>query len=456
MKFLETTSLKLGTEPVGKLMFTMATPSVVAMIMQALYSTVDSIFVGRISATSLAAITLAYPITMFSGAMSTGIGVGINSSISRNLGAGTPEKSEKAAVNGMAIGFVSVLIMILFGLFGVRPFLGLYTSDPELIRDGIIYIRTISLLAFGQIFTQISFSILQGSGNMVIPLLSQIAGAISVLILDPLLILVFHMGIQGAGLASSFAQIISMCVGMYGVFVVNRNNLKVRMRGFRPDKEIIKDILSVGIPSMLTQATTSVVSGITNKIISVYGSTAIAVYGGFSKLSNFGILPVFGVTRGMTPILGYSYGAKNRERFIQTRRIALACAFVISWATALFFVLLPNVALDMIGANEEMRAIGMSAYRILGTTLFVSGISIVLAQSFPPAKRSYLTMIYTIVRQAGILVPFCMLFSRSYGLPGVWTGYALTDYAALGVVIVMTYVFQKRVLDKWTETGESR
>lgn len=440
---------RLGTEPVGRLMLRMATPSVFAMIMQALYSTVDSMFVGRISATSLAAITLAFPVTMFSGAISTGIGVGINSSISRNLGAGCPDKSSKAAVNGMAIGLLSAFIMIMFGLFGVRTFLGLYTSDPTLISDGIIYIRTISLLAFGQIFTQISFSILQGSGNMVIPLLSQIAGAISVLVLDPLLILIFHMGIQGAGLASGCAQIVSMSVGLYGVFVVNKKNLEVRIKGFRPDIDVMKDILSVGIPSMLTQATTSVVSGITNKIISVYGSAAISVYGGFSKLSSFGILPVFGITRGMTPILGYSYGAKNRERFIQTRRIALFCAFIISSVSGLFFVLLPSVALSLINADENMRTIGMSAYRYLGTTLFICGISIVLSQSFPPAKRSYLTMIYTISRQVGILIPLCLILSKEFGLTGVWVGYALTDYLAFLIVLIMSVIFRRRVLDKW-------
>ena len=443
---------RLGTDPIGKLMFRMAAPSVVAMVMQALYSTVDSIFVGKISPSSLAAVTLAFPVTMFSGAMSTGIGVGINSSISRSLGEGDPDKPSKAAANGMAIGLVSVAIMFLFGLFGVRWFLGLYTSDPEVISNGLIYIRTISLLAFGQIFTQISFSILQGSGNMVIPLFSQIAGAVSVLILDPLLILVFKMGILGAGLASSCAQIISMCVGMYGVFVVNRKNLDVRFKGFRPDAAVIKDILSVGIPSMLTQATTSVVSGITNKIIAGYGSTAISVYGGYSKISSFGILPVFGVTRGMTPILGYSYGAKNRDRFIQTRKIAIFCAFVISSLCGLFFILLPDVALNMISANEQMRTIGMNAYRILGTPLFISGVSIVLSQSFPPAKRSYLTMIYTVSRQVGILIPLCLVFSGQFGLKGVWLGYALTDYLAFLIVLAMSIIFRRRVLDKWTPT----
>ena len=446
---------RLGTEPVKKLMLRLAAPSIVAMIMQSLYNTIDSVFVGKISAASLAAVTLAYPVTMFTGAISTGIGVGINSSIARGLGEGDPEKPSKSAANGLALGLISFAIMFLFGIFGSGWFVRMYSNEERVIADGIIYIRTLCMLSFGQIFTQISFSILQGSGNMVLPLFSQIAGAASVLILDPLLILVFHLEIRGAALASGFAQIISMSVGLFGVFVKNRKNLPVSLRSFKPEWKVIKDILAVGVPSALTQATTSIVSGIINKVISVYGSVAISVYGGYSKISTFGVLPVFGVTRGMTPVLGYSYGAKNRDRFLQARRIAIITAFIISSIAGLFFLLLPNVVLDMISATEEMRLIGMKAYRILGTSLFISGISIVYAQSFPPAKRSYLTMIYTISRQVGLLIPIMILLTRAIGMTGVWLSYVITDYLSFGIVLVMSMLFRKKVLDTWPAVVEN-
>jgi len=445
---------RLGTEPVKKLMIRMAAPSIVAMLMQSLYNTVDSIFVARISISSLSAITLAYPVQMFCGAISTGIGVGINSCISRSLGEGDPDKPSRAAANGLLLGLVSVLVMVVFGMTCTNWFLRLFTNDENVIHDGIIYIRTYCLLSFGAIYTQLTFSILQGSGNMVIPLVCQIVGAASVFALDPLFILAFNMGIFGAAMASGSAQIIAMTVGFYGVFVRNRKNLPVRLKGFKPDGKIIKDILVVGIPSALTQATTSVVSGIVNRIVSGYGVNAISVYGAYNRISSLGILPVFGVTRGMNPILGYSYGAKNRARFIQTRRFGLIAALVISSAVGLMFLLIPGTLLNMVKATPEMRETGMTAFRILALSMFISGVAIVLAQVFPPARRSYFTMIYTILRQVGLLVPLCLLFSKLWGITGVWTGYVVTDYSAFFIVLGLNIWFNRKVLDKWETTKE--
>ena len=445
---------RLGTEPVGKLMFRMAAPSIVAMLMQSLYNFVDSMFVARISMTGLSAITLAYPVQMFCGAISTGIGVGINSCISRSLGEGDPDKPSRAAANGLLLGLFSVAVMVLFGLTSTGWFLRLFTDNEAVISEGSIYIRTYCLLSFGGIYTQLAFSILQGSGNMVIPLVCQIVGAASVFALDPLFILVFKLGIFGAALASGSAQIIAMCVGLYGVFVRNRKNLPVRLSGFKPDGKIIKDILVVGIPSALTQATTSVVSGIMNRMVSRYGVAAISVYGGYNKISSLGILPVFGVTRGMNPILGYSYGAKDRERFRKTRRIGLLSALVISSVVGLLFLLMPGTLLDMLKADETMRTIGTTAFRILSLSMFICGVSIVLAQVFPPAKRSYFTMIYTILRQVGLLVPLCLLFSKLRGTTGLWIGYVVTDYTACLIALGMNIWFNRKVLDKWETTKE--
>ena len=442
---------RLGTEPIKSLLFKMALPSVIAMIMQALYNSVDSMFVAKISSESLAAVTLAFPVTMIIGAMSTGIGVGINSSISRSLGADDVKSAGRAAANGILLGFGAVAIMIAFGLLGTDWYLRLYTDDQEVISAGVIYIRTVSLLAFGNIFTQISFSILQGSGNMTFPMISQLVGGACVMALDPLFIFGLGMGVLGAAVASSLAQAISMAIGMFGIFVRNRNNLPVSRGDFRPDTAILKDILAVGIPSALTQATTSVVSGIISKMIAGYGTAAISVYGGYTKFSSFGILPVFGVTRGMNPILGYSYGAKDKDRFKATEKLALIAGFVITTISALVFLLAPGLILRFISATPEMIEVGRPAYRILALPLFVSGVSIVMSQSFPPAKRSYLTMIYTMLRQVGIMIPLCLIGGRTWGMTGIWIGYAATDYIALIVVLGMTIWFYRNVISKLGE-----
>ena len=445
---------RLGTEPVKSLLFKMALPSVIAMIMQALYNSVDSMFVAQVSSESLAAVTLAFPVTMIIGAMSTGIGVGINSSISRSLGADDVESAGKAAANGIMLGFGAVLVMIAFGLLGTNWYLRIYTDDPAVISAGVTYIRTVSLLAFGNIFTQISFSVLQGSGNMTFPMISQLVGGACVMALDPLFIFGLGMGVLGAAVASSLSQAVSMAIGMYGIFVRNRKNLPVSSKDFRPDPAILKDILAVGVPSALTQATTSVVSGIISKMIAGYGTAAISVYGGYSRFSSFGILPVFGVTRGMNPILGYSYGAKDKERFKATEKLAIIAGLVITSISGFVFLLAPDLILRFISATPEMIEVGRPAYRILALPLFVNGVSIVMSQSFPPAKRSYLTMIYTMLRQVGIMIPFCLIGGRIGGIRGIWIGYAATDFVAVLVVLTMTIWFMKNVINKLEKDKE--
>lgn len=439
----------LGTEPVRKLLISMAIPSIVAMLMQALYNTVDSMYVAKISDQSFAAVTLAYPVQMIIGALSTGIGVGINSSISRHLGAGEPERASKAASNGIVLGFGTLIIMVLFGIFGAGPFISIFSKDPEVVAAGTTYVRTISILAFGSIFTQISFSVLQGSGNMVVPMISQLAGGFCVIFLDPIFIFLFKLGVLGAAIASSLSQAISMLIGFYGIFKVNRANLPVTFKGFRPDAGIMKDILAVGLPSALTQATTSIVSGIVNKLIAGYGTAAIAVFGGFGKFSSFGILPIFGVTRGMTPILGYSTGAKDADRFIETRNLAMKIASIFAVLTCLLFVLAPGAVLRLISATPEMKEIGVQAYRILGAPLALYGVSIVLSQQFPPAKKSYITTILTLARQVGYMVPLCTFFSRQWGITGIWAGYAAADIINFIVVIIVAGWFRRKVIEKW-------
>ena len=439
----------LANEPVRSLLLKMAGPSIVAMLMQAMYNTVDSMYVSRISNGSMAAVTLAYPVQMIMGALSTGIGVGINSSISRSLGAKDTDSAAKAAANGLSLGLITVVIMILFGIFGTRPFVSMYTNDPEVLNGGIIYIRTVCFLAIGSIFSQLTFSVLQGSGSMVIPMLSQIAGGVLVVILDPILIFSMKLGIQGAAIASSCAQIVSMLIGMYGIFRKNQENLPVTFRGFRPDFAVIKDILTVGIPAALTQATTSIVAGIVNKQIAIYGTDAVRLYGSFTKLNSFATLPVFGVTRGMNPILGFSAGEKNRSRFLETRNFAMLLAN--SWTVICFllFQFAPTMLLGMMNIKGDLVAEGIVTYRILSMSLTVMGCSIVMTQLFAPVKKSYISMASALLRQVVLLVPLTILLGKLYGMHGIWIGIISADFLNFIFVIIMNIWLRKKVLSTW-------
>ena len=439
----------MANDPVRLLLLKMAGPSVIAMLMQALYNTVDSMYVSRISDGSLAAVTIAFPVQMIMGALSTGIGVGINSSISRALGAKDTESASKSAANGLMIGLLTVAVMILFGLFGAQPFVSMYTDDPEVLVAGTIYVRTICLLGFGSIFSQLGFSVLQGSGNMIFPMMSQLCGGLAVILIDPLLIFGLDMGVLGAAVASSMAQTISMLIGFYGIFVANKSNLPVSFRGFRPDIAIIKDIMYVGIPAALTQATTSIVAGIITKEIAAYGTSAIAVYGAYNKLSTFASLPVFGITRGMNPILGYCVGARNKSRFNETEKAAAIIANTWTFVAFCIFAIFPRYLLMSMHATPEMMEIGIKSFRLLCLSLLFLGSSIVMVQIFAPLKKAQISMASAFLRQLVFLVPLTMMLSKIWGLYGIWIGMFLADLLNYLFVFAMNIWVRKKVFPTW-------
>ena len=444
----------LASEPVKRLLFSMAGPSIIAMLMQAMYNTVDSMYVSRISSGSLAAVTLAFPVQMIMGALSTGIGVGINSCISRNLGAKNIKEASAAAANGLMLGLFTVAIMVAFGLLGSEAFVSLYTDDPEVKAAAVTYVRTICLLGFGSIFSQLSFSVLQGSGSMLFPMISQISGGLIVIILDPILIFTCKMGIYGAAVASSMAQAVSMLIGLYGIFRVNMENLPVTFRGFRPDFAIIRDILAVGVPAAMTQATTSIVAGIVNKEIARFGTTAVSVYGAYSKLSSFATLPVFGVTRGMNPILGYCCGAGNSSRFRETEKLAVITANSWTFICFLMFMFIPRIMLGWMNATPEMYEVGVRSFRLLAISMSFLGASIVMTQVFPPIKKSYISLISALMRQVVFLIPLTMILSGMIGLNGVWIGICLADTLNFVFVIVMNIWLMRKVLPEWKPVAE--
>ena len=443
----------MGVKPMLPLLLGMSLPAMFSMMIQALYNVVDSIFVARFHPDALQAVSLAYPLQLILISFGVGTAVGVNSLIARRLGAKNYKEASAAAANGLMLGLFTIAIMAAFGLLGAAKFVSIYTDDPEVLEAGTAYLRLICLLGFGSIFSQLSFSVLQGSGSMLIPMISQISGGLVVIILDPILIFTAGMGIHGAAVASSTAQAVSMLIGMYGIFVVNKANLPVSFRGFRPDLTIIKDILAVGIPAAMTQATTSIVAGIVNKQIAVFGTAAVAVYGAYSKLSSFATLPVFGVTRGMNPILGYCCGAENSKRFDETEKLAVIVANRWTFFCFLMFMFIPRTMLGWMNATPEMYEIGVTSFRLLAMSMCILGASIVMTQIFPPLKKSYISLTSALMRQVLFLLPLTILFSKAIGMNGIWIGICTADALNFIYVIIMNIWVRKKVFTKWGKNG---
>ena len=303
---------KMGVMPINKLLITMSLPMIISMLVQALYNVVDSIFVSQISENALTAVSLAFPLQNFMIAVGSGTGVGINALLSKSLGEKNFDEANKVANNGIFLAIISYLLFLLIGIFGVRFFFECQTNVVEIIDGGYYYLLICTVCSFG-LFGQFVFErLMQSTGKTLYIMLTQGLGAITNIILDPILIFGLFgfpkMGIAGAALATVIGQILAMILAIYLNFTKNYE-IKIKIKGFKPDLKTIKKIYSVGIPSII-----------------VFTSTATAVFGIYFKLQSFVFMPVFGLNNGMVPIVSYNYGARNKDRIISTIKISIVYA----------------------------------------------------------------------------------------------------------------------------------
>lgn len=323
---------KMGVMSINKLLITMSLPMIISMLVQALYNVVDSMFVSHISENALSAVSLAFPLQSFMIAVCTGTGVGINAVLSKSLGEKNYDEANSAANNGIFLAVLSYLLFLIIGLFFTRFFYQCQTDITEIIEGGYSYLVVCTTCSFG-LFGQIVFErLMQSTGKTFYTMITQGLGAIINIILDPILIFGLFgfpkLGIAGAAIATVIGQIIAMLLAIY--YNVSKNDeIKIKIKGFKPNFKTIKKIYSVGIPSIIMGSIGSVMTFGMNKILMVFTSTATAVFGVYFKLQSFVFMPVFGINNGMVPIVSYNFGARNKERMIDTMKISIIYAVCI-------------------------------------------------------------------------------------------------------------------------------
>ena len=436
-------SKMLGTMSMGKLVVKISVPIMISMLVQALYNVVDGIFVARYSADALTAVSLAFPIQMLMVAASTGLGVGINSLISRRLGARRAEEAREAARNGIFMQLCAYALFLVFGVLGAKSFFWLFTPVPELQRLGGEYLSIVCTFGFG-LFLSISFErMMQATGNTVLSMVTQLTGAATNIILDPILIFGLcgfpSMGVAGAAVATVIGQMASMTLG----FVLNQTRnreLHLSFRGFRPNPAVLSKILAVGFPSIIMQAISSVMNVAMNLILMAFGSTAVSVLGVYFKLQSFIFMPVFGLSNGLVAIIGYNYGAKLRSRIYAAIRVALMLALSIMLVGMLAFLLIPHVLLSLFEAREasELTTLGVVALRIISTCFLPAAIGITLSTVFQAVGKGFYSLIMSLGRQLLVLLPSAWLLSRIGGLNALWWSFSIAEIASL-ILCLMLY-----------------
>lgn len=443
---------KMGTTPVGRLIVTMSWPAVVSMLIQAMYNVVDSFFVSRISEEALAAITYIFPIQMVMMSCAIGTGVGINSLISRRLGAKSFEEADLAASHGYRLAFFSWAGFALFGIFLSRPLMCFMTDTPYIIEEGTKYMSIVligSLFVFVQV---ISEKILQATGNMIFPMFCSMTGAITNIIFDPLLIFGIgpfpEMGVTGAAIATVFGQFLSMVLGQYLLFG-KKHPVKVRLRGWEWKGRIAREIYSVGFPAILMQCIGSVMLFGMNMILRTFSETAVAVMGIYGRLQSFIFMPVFGLNQGVLPILGYNYGARNKKRLMETYKKGFMLAFCIMALGLIVFQLFPHQLLSIFNAqgSQDMYDIGIPALRAISWCFLPASYGIMTSSVFQGSGHGFLSLWSSLIRQLIGILPIAYIFGRLFGLNMVWYAFPLAEIIGTAYLIIAFFTLKKRELD---------
>ena len=436
---------KMGIMPIGKLVFNMSLPMMVSMMVQALYNIVDSIFVAKLSENALTAVSLAFPLQTLLIAVATGTGVGMNALLSKSLGEKDFKKANKTATNAAFIYAVSYIIFLILGFTVVKP---LYRSqvgsaDAEIMTMGVDYLSTVMIFSFG-IFTQVFFErLLTSTGRTIFSMTSQLSGAVTNIILDPILIFGMFgapkMGVTGAAVATVIGQCVA---GLVAGTCNHKFNHEVRFqfKGFKPDFKIIGTIYAVGIPSIIMQSIGSVMTYCMNRILIEFSSTATAVFGVYFKLQSFFFMPVFGLNNGITPIIAYNYGARQRKRMVKTIKVSLATAFCLTFIGFVLFESIPQALLGLFNASDDMLKIGVPALRTIGVHYLIAWFCIIAGTVFQALGKAVFSMVVSIMRQLVVLVPAAYLLAKFGGLHMVWWSFPIAE--VMSFIVSLTFLIK--------------
>jgi len=442
---------KMGTMPIGKLLFNMALPMIIAMLVQALYNVVDSIYVSRISESAVTALSLAFPVQNIQIGFATGIGVGVNALLSKSLGEGNQDTANRAAGNGVFLVGVVTALFILFGFLGTRPYFEMQSQVAETVNGGADYTAICCIFSLGIFVEVLGERLLQSSGRTFYTMITQGTGAVVNIILDPVFIFGFAplgipaMGIAGAAIATVIGQWIAAILAV--IFNLKCNpDVQFSLSFLKPRLPVIRPILTVGIPSIIMVAIGSVMNFSMNQILQGFSETATGVFGIYFKLQSFFFMPLFGINNATISIVAYNYGARNPKRITATLLRTSITAGCIMIAGLLAFQLLPDILLGIFNPTDEFLRIGRSALRIISLCFPAAAIGIALSASFQALGNGIYATIISLCRQMLVLVPAAYLLSLAGEVTYVWWAFPIAEVASLAVTLFFfTRIYLRKI-----------
>lgn len=432
-----------------KLIIKMSIPVMMSMLVQSMYNITDSFFVAKYSEKALRATSLSYPIQIIIVSVGVGTGIGVNSLISRFQGEGKYKEANQVAIHGLILSVISWIIFILFRFFLVDTFIKFFTTDLEVQAMGHQYLGLVSGFA---IFSLIQIDIektIQGTGNTVLPMIIQLVGAVTNIILDPIMIFGLfgfpEMGIRGAAIATLIGQALAALVGL--ILLFKKTNLDLNINEFKFSKKIVKRIYDVGLPTILMQSIPAFITTILNLIVIQYSELAVSVLGIYLKLESFVMMPLFGLGQGILPIMGYNYGSKKKEKIKETLGYGRIIGIGIMVFGLILFQAFPKQLIGIFTDSPEMIEMGVYTLRIISIGYIFAAFSIITTTLFQAIGIGNLSLIVTLLRQLIIVLPLAYGFSF-IGLNFIWLSYPIAEI----ITFVISLGWGRKIVAEKIET----
>lgn len=451
---------KMGTQKVLPLILSMSLPAMFSMLIQALYNVVDSVFLANYGQNSeaLTAVSLAYPLQLLLIAFTVGTAVGVNSLIARRLGEEKTKEASRVATTGLILAFATWIIFALIGVFFSRSFITFMAGaeNTHIISYGVDYISIVLIFSLGSFIQVMLEKCIQATGNMIFPMISHLIGAVSNIILDPLFIFGIgplpEMGAKGAAIATVAGQWLSMLFLIVSI-CVKKFAVKFSFKGFRFSMRIIKEIYVVSLSGIVMQSIGSILVAGINMIIAMspasadVNTAAQTIYGIYYKIQSFVFMPVFGLNQGVSPIIGYNYGAKNRKRMMSALRYALIIAVIIMGTGTFIFQVFPKAILNMFNASAELSAMGVSAMRRLSLCFLPASIGVIMTALFQSVGKGVRSLLMSILRQLVLILPIAFILSK-ISIEAMWFAFPIAELFCTVLALIFFFDLNKKDFSK--------
>ena len=446
----EVTANKMGTEAVPKVMLSMGIPIILSMVLQACYNIVDSMFVARIPDSgnitnmgeyAVNALTLAFPVQMLIVAFGIGTGVGVNALLAKSLGQRDEEKVARTAGNGVTLALIIYIVFLLFGLFGVKAYIGSQTNDEVVLGMGISYLSICSVVSFGIVLFSIYEKLLQSTGKTIYSTIAQVSGAVVNIVLDPVMIFGYfglpEMGICGAAYATVIGQVVSMLIAMYFHYRKN-TEVKSGMQYLMPDKGIVKEIYVIGLPAIIMQALMSFMTYGVNLIFGTVSQAAVTAYGIFYKIQQFIFFAGFGLRDAITPIVSFNYGMGDKNRVKQGIFYGILYTEIIMLIGTIGLEVFASPLIGLFAMSEETEALCVLAARIIAAGFLFAGRNIAVQGVFQALGCGLNSLIVSLLRLCVVVLPLAWLFTKLENATYmIWWAFPIAELVALAVAATL-------------------